>query len=98
VLFRSEEDPINASEARYLVGEYHRSEGNYGEAARNYADAAVLAKGREDLSARSMYMAARMARRAGDTSGARRMVRKLQTDFPDSAWAAEAGRLIHEEE
>lgn len=97
VIERGKEGERVTARAQYLIGEYHRRDGRYREAAKAYAEAAVLSRGHEDLTARSMYMAAETAGKAGDTAGARQMVRKLRSDFPDSEWAAEARRLLDED-
>jgi TolA-binding protein len=96
VVERKDEDAQSAARAQYLLGEYHRREGDHADAARAYAQAAVTARGDEDLSARSMYMAAESALEAGDRAGAARMVSTLESEFPDSEWAAEGRRLIDE--
>ena len=97
VVERGEEGSRTTANAQYLIGEYYRREGEYRRAAKAYAEAAALSRGYDDLTARSMYMAAETADKAGDATGARQMVRKLQSDFPDSEWAAEGRRLLDEE-
>ncbi|MFO7849042.1 MAG: tetratricopeptide repeat protein [Spirochaetia bacterium] len=92
----SEKNRHIAARAQYYIGEYHRRDGAHSEAAKTYADAAALAQGDEDLTARSMYMAAESAEKAGDTAGARKMVQRLETNFPDSEWSEEGRRLIDE--
>ncbi|MFP4267740.1 MAG: tetratricopeptide repeat protein [Spirochaetaceae bacterium] len=90
------ENRLVAARAHYYLGEYHRRDGAYADAAKSYAAAAAAGGGDDDLTARSMYMAAESAERAGDSAGARRMVQRLETNFPDSEWSEEGRRLIDE--
>jgi TolA-binding protein len=87
-----------AAEAYYLMGEYYTKQHEPEEAADSYARAAVLGSGDDDLVAKSLLKAARSALAAGDTRGARSMVRKLETEFPHTQWVSEGRRLLEQEE
>ena len=93
----SEQDPGAAAEAYYLMGEYYTKQHEPEEAANSYARAAVAGSGDDDLVARSLLKAARSALAAGDTRGARSMVRKLETEFPNTQWVAEGKQLLENE-
>jgi TolA-binding protein len=94
VMERKAADPRTAARAQYVLGEHYRRDGAPAEAAGAYAQAAVLARGDDDFTAMSMYMAAKSALKAGSQSDARRMVRTLEAEFPDSQWADEGRSLL----
>ncbi len=94
VMERKSSDPRTAARAQYVLAEHYRRDGSPAEAAGAYAEAAVLARGEDDFTAMSMYMAAKSALKAGSRSDARRMVRTLEAEFPDSQWADEGRSLL----
>jgi len=89
-----QKDPGAAAEAYYLMGEYYTKQNKPEEAAESFARAAVVGTGDDDLVARSLLKAAKSALAAGDTRGARSMVRKLETEFPNTQWVAEGKQLL----
>lgn len=91
-----DEAPDSGSGVRalYYLGEYYMKRGEWAQAARKYFDAALSQSGDRDFTARCMYRAAESAARAGDTTGARRMIGRLESEFPDSQWVREGSKLL----
>jgi len=94
VVGQSAADPASAAQAQFLMGEYYKQSGDLKRAANEYLKAATIDPSDSDLTASSMYRAAEMAKRAGDLSGAKRVVDQLVRDFPSSEWAAAGKRLL----
>jgi TolA-binding protein len=93
-LVREVPDTESGARAHYYLGEYHMKQGEWARAARKYFDAALSASGDSDFIARAMYRAAESAAQAGDAAGARRMVSRLESEFPHSQWAREGRALL----
>jgi len=94
VVGQSAADSASAAQAQYLVGEYYKQAGDLKRAANEFLKAATIDPSNSDLTASSMYHAAEMAKRAGDASGARRVIDQLSRDFPSSEWATAGKRLL----
>lgn len=76
-----------------LLGDLALSDENYPEAVRLYLEAA--AAGEEgDLAARALFRAAETALLAGDRNSAMEIVRKIETAYPGSEWAARGRELM----
>ena len=84
----------SGAEAHYYLGEYYMRRGNWEKAARTFFEAALSAGGDADFVARAMYKAAENAVQAGDAAGARRMIDRLESEFPDSQWVKEGRELL----
>jgi len=97
-LAERKDDREASARARFLLGEYFNRKQDYGRAGNEYLKAAVAATaadpGNRERTARSLYLAAKMMRLAGDATSAGELVDRLVANFPDSRWTAEGKKLI----
>ncbi len=94
VIEKESQDPTNAAQAQYLLGEYAYRNGDLRKAANDFLAAATLDPANRDLTAASLYRAAEMAKLSGNLSDVRAMVDKIQNNFPNTEWAVEAKKLL----
>ena len=89
-------DPVSASQALFLLGEYAYHENEYQKAADLYLRAAEVGAVDRDLTALSLYRAATMYSTLGRTAEVRALVDQLEEHFPRSEWLEEARSLVRE--
>lgn len=94
VIAKKSEDPSNAAQAEYLLGEYYYRNGDLSKAANDFLSAATIDPQNRDLTASSLYRAAEMAKLAGNMADAQTMVSRIEKNFPNSEWAIEAKKLL----
>ena len=97
VLEKQDEDPETAAHAMYLLGEYYYRKGNLQEAGKAFIRAATMYSRDRDFMASAMYRAAEMTKLAGNFQEARRLVKRIEENFPDSQWLLEGKKLLEEE-
>lgn len=94
VIAKKKDDPANAAQAQYLLGEYYYRKNEVSKAANDFLEAASLDPSNKDLTAASLYKAAEMAKLAGNMNDARTMVDRILKEFPTTEWAIEAKKLL----
>ena len=94
VIAKKKDDPANAAQAQYLLGEYYYRKNEVSKAANDFLEAASLDPSNKDLTAASLYKAAEMAKLAGNLNDARTMVDRILKEFPTTEWAIEAKKLL----
>lgn len=88
--------PAQASRALLQLGDIASAEAKLKDAVNYYLDGAAAAS-EDDLAAKALFRAAETANRAGDRVLLRRVVRRIESDFPDSEWAVRARALLEDE-
>jgi TolA-binding protein len=91
-------DPEAASDAQYYIGEYYFRQNNFTDAVKAFLEAAGINSGDKDSSARSLFRAAETAVVAGSRTDAEKLIKRLESYYPESEWAAEADELLKEAE
>ncbi|TFH04113.1 MAG: tetratricopeptide repeat protein, partial [Spirochaetales bacterium] len=89
-------DPVAASQAQFLLGEYAYRQKEFLKAADLYLQAATVGAIDRDLTALSLYRAAVMSSTVGRVGEVDALVRQLEEDFPRSEWLEEARSLVRE--
>ena len=92
----AEKDPLPASRALAVAGEYWYRKGNLVEAARQFLEAAATGARDAELAASSIYRAAEMMRLADRPEDLGELVLRLEESFPASPWTARARKLAGE--
>ncbi len=92
----AEKDPLPASRALAVAGEYWYRKGNLVEAARQFLEAAATGARDAELAASSIYRAAEMMRLADRPEDLGELVLRLEKSFPASPWTARARKLAGE--
>jgi TolA-binding protein len=90
------DDKETHADAQYLLGEYYYREDQYISAGNEFLKAAMINPSDRDLIASSLFRAAEMMKYAGMKSDVRALVQRLEDNFPDSQWTAEARKLLEE--
>ena len=90
----SDEDPEAGAAAQYQIGEYYFRQNEYQKAVGAFLLAAGINQQDRDLSARALYRAADAAVAAGSFKDAADIVERLESFYPESEWADEAGKLL----
>ncbi len=90
-------DPLTASKALSVCGEYFYRKGDLAEAGRQFVSAASKAASDAELSASSLYRAAEMMKLAKRQDEVRALVKRLTDNFPSSAWTSKARALMEAE-
>jgi len=91
-----QDDAETSQEAGILLGEYYYKNGDLERAGREFFNASLKNPGNRDLMAYSIYRAAQMMKLAGKAREARKLVERLQENFPSSSWSDEGKRLLEE--
>jgi len=86
-------EPVSASQAQFLIGEYYYRKADPVRAAREFLKAGNLNPDDPDQLAASIYRAAEMMSLAGKRADVRELVGRLEKYFPDSQWTLEAKKL-----
>jgi TolA-binding protein len=92
----AEKDPLPASRALAVAGEYWYRRGDFVQAARQFLDAAATGARDAELAASSIYRAAEMMRLADRPEDLGELVRRLEESFPASPWTSRARKLAAE--
>ncbi|UCF99479.1 MAG: tetratricopeptide repeat protein [Spirochaetaceae bacterium] len=87
-------EPVTASQAQFLIGEYYYRKSNPLQAAREFLKAGYLNPDDPDQMAASIFRAAEMMQLAGNFTDVRELVGRLEQHFPDSQWTEEAKKLL----
>ena len=90
---KTEADPAAASQAQFLVAEYHSRNRDHSLAAESFVTAATINPADSDLSALALYRAAESYKAAGRTDEMNVLIEEISTRFPDSEWSVQAERL-----
>ncbi len=98
LVFYIEEDLFRAARAQYYLGEFYFRQNEYVMAGEAYLAAAAMNPGDTDLMSMSIFRAAETALLRRDFTSARKLVQRLEENFPDSTWAQEGRKLLEEEE
>ncbi|MFW6215723.1 MAG: tetratricopeptide repeat protein [Alkalispirochaetaceae bacterium] len=88
----ADEGVSSSPRARFLLGEWFASEERYDEAIEAFL--ATADEATADLTARALFRTAQMYGAQGDRAAVRTVVSRIEEEFPDSPWAAEARRLL----
>jgi TolA-binding protein len=91
-------DPEVEAKARFLLGEYYASAGDYVRASEAFFNASLKAQEDRDFTAYAIYRAADMMLRAGVRREAEELVERIEKFFPDSEWAQEGKKLLERAE
>lgn len=92
----AEKDPLPASRALAVAGEYWYRRGDFVQAAQRFLDAAATGARDAEIAASSIYRAAEMMRLADRPEDLGALVRRLEESFPASPWTARARKLAVE--
>jgi TolA-binding protein len=87
-------EPVTASQAQYLIGEYYYRKGDTVRAAQEFLKAAYMNPKDSDTTASSLYRAAEMMSLAGSPRDVQELVGRLEQHFPDSEWTVRARKLL----
>jgi TolA-binding protein len=87
-------EPVTASQAQFLIGEYYYRKSQPVQAAREFLKAGYLNPDDPDQMAASIFRAAEMMALAGNRTDVRELVGRLEQHFPDSSWTEEAKKLL----
>jgi TolA-binding protein len=87
-------EPLTASQAQFLIGEYYYRKSEPVQAAREFLKAGYLNPDDPDQMAASIFRAAEMMYLAGNMTDVRELVGRLEQHFPDSQWTEEAKKLL----
>jgi TolA-binding protein len=87
-------DKEREAEARFLLGEYYRTTGDYVRAAEEYFNASLKNQDDRDFMAYSIFRAAQMMQLAGEKTESEKLVERLERFFPQSEWASEGRKLL----
>ena len=87
-------EPVTASQAQFLIGEYYYRRSEPVQAAREFLKAGYLNPDDPDQMAASIFRAAEMMYLAGNMTDVRELVGRLEQHFPDSQWTEEAKKLL----
>ncbi len=90
---KTDVDPAAASQAQFLVAEYHSRNRDHRLAAESFVTAATINPADTDLSALALYRAAESYKAAGRPDEMNVLVEEISTRFPDSEWSVQAERL-----
>jgi len=87
-------EPVTASQAQFLIGEYYYRKSEPVQAAREFLKAGYLNPDDTDQMAASIFRAAEMMYLAGNMTDVRELVGRLEQHFPGSQWTEEAKKLL----
>ena len=87
-------EPVTASQAQFLIGEYYYRKSEPVQAAREFLKAGYLNPDDPDQMAASIFRAAEMMSLAGNSTDVRELVGRLEQHFPESQWTEEAKKLL----
>jgi len=87
-------EPVTASQAQFLIGEYYYRKSEPVQAAREFLKAGYLNPEDSDQMAASIFRAAEMMYLAGNMTDVRELVGRLEQHFPGSQWTEEAKKLL----
>lgn len=87
-------EPVTASQAQFLIGEYYYRKSDPVRAAREFLKAGYLNPDDPDQLAASIYRAAEMMYLAGNMTDVRELVGRLEQHFAGSQWTEEAKKLL----
>ena len=87
-------EPVTASQAQFLIGEYYYRRSEPVQAAREFLKAGYLNPDDADQMAASIFRAAEMMYLAGNMTDVRELVGRLEQHFPGSPWTGEAKKLL----
>jgi TolA-binding protein len=87
-------EPVTASQAQFLIGEYYYRKSEPVQAAREFLKAGYLNPDDPDQMAASIFRAAEMMFLAGNLTDVRELVGRLEQHFPGSQWTEEAKKLL----
>ncbi|MBN2552915.1 MAG: tetratricopeptide repeat protein [Spirochaetales bacterium] len=87
-------EPVTASQAQFLIGEYYYRRSEPVQAAREFLEAGYLNPDDTDQMAASIFRAAEMMYLAGNMTDVRELVGRLEQHFPGSTWTGEARKLL----
>jgi TolA-binding protein len=87
-------EPVTASQAQFLIGEYYYRKSQPVEAAREFLKAGYLNPDDPDQMAAAIFRAAEMMSLAGNMADVRELVGRLEQHFADSQWTEEARKLL----
>jgi TolA-binding protein len=87
-------EPVTASQAQFLIGEYYYRKSEPVQAAREFLKAGYLNPDDPDQMAASIFRAAEMMHLAGNRADVRELVGRLEQHFPGSQWTEEAKKLL----
>lgn len=100
----ADDDPAAASQAQFLIAEYHARRAQnlpgtasardaYLSAAEAFVEAATLSRADPDLTALSLFRAAETYKAAGRSQEMEVLIEEITDRFPESEWALQARRL-----
>jgi len=87
-------EPVTASQAQFLIGEYYYRKSDPVQAATEFLQAGYLNPDDPDQMAASIFRATEMMYLAGNMTDVRELVGRLEQHFPDSQWTEEAKKLL----
>ena len=87
-------EPVTASQAQFLIGEYYYRKSDPVQAAREFLKAGYLNPDDPDQLSASIYRAAEMMYLAGNMADVRELVGRLEQHFAGSQWTEEAKKLL----
>jgi TolA-binding protein len=87
-------EPVSASQAQFLIGEYYYRKSEPVKAAGEFLKAGYLNPDDQDQMAASIFRAAEMMYLAGNMTDVRELVGRLEQHFPDSQWTEEGKKLM----
>mgnify|MGYP006272941753 FL=1 len=93
---KESQDPEAASQASFLLGEYHLRQSRPREARESFLNAAAADPARGEFAAEALYRATEASLLAGRRGEAERIVDQLESSFPQSEWTGEARSLLEE--
>ena len=87
-------EPVTASQAQFLIGEYYYRKSEPVKAARQFLEAGYLNPEDTDQMAAGIFRAAEMMYLAGNMTDVRELIGRLEQHFPGSQWTEEAKKLL----
>jgi TolA-binding protein len=87
-------EPVTASQAQFLIGEYYYRQSDPVQAAKEFLQAGYLNPDDPDQRAAAIFRATEMMYLAGNMADVRELVGRLEQHFPDSQWTEEAKKLL----